>query len=157
MKSYLLPGLGLIAGLAAGCTSIRTQVTINAPVEKVRSTLYAVDQYPTWNPFIVKLSGPLTVGQTAAVTVQPVGKDPLSGTVTYVTVSDTVLAWKGGLAFPGLYSGRHEFVLEAVSPTQTVVHQNERMSGAVIPFFNLGPTQAGFVAMNEALKARVEK
>jgi hypothetical protein len=155
--SYSRALLAALALAAGGCASIQTQVTINAPASAVRTVLYDVDSYPQWNPFILKLAGPVVVGGDSAVTVKPVGKGELSGKVTFVAVNDSTLAWRGGLGFPGLYSGRHEFVLEAVGPNQTIVHQNEKMQGAVLPFIDLRPLRAGFVAMNDALKARVAK
>jgi hypothetical protein len=146
--------LGLIC--LAGCTSIQTQVVINAPAKNVRTVLFGFNDYPAWNPFIVKVDGTVAPGSEVTVTVKPVGKDPISGKTTVLAMTDNRLAWRGSLAIPGLFSGHHEFLIEEVDATHTRFSNNEQMSGAVIPFYDFKPTEAGFVQMNQALKQRAE-
>jgi hypothetical protein len=91
------------------------------------------------------------------VTVKPVGKDPLSGDTVVTSLTETRLAWTGSLAFPGLFRGNHEFIIEDQGSNKTVFYQNEKMSGLIIPFTDFKPEAEGFVLMNEALKKRAEK
>jgi hypothetical protein len=142
--------------LLAGCTSIQTQVVIDAPAKNVRSVLFDFNDYPAWNPFIVKVDGAVSEGRDVTVTVKPVGKDPISGTTTVLALTDNRLAWRGSLAIPGLFTGHHEFLIEEVDATHTRFRNNESMSGAVIPFYNFKPTEAGFEQMNQALKRKAE-
>jgi hypothetical protein len=153
MKSLLL-----LLGLAgfAGCTSVQSRIEIEAPVEKVRAVLFKFDDYPAWNPFIVKIDGTVAVGQAVTVTVRPVGKAEISGTTAVLALEPDRLVWRGSLAIPGIFSGVHEFRLEAAGPNRTVFTNNESMSGAIIPFYDFKPTAAGFAAMNAALKQRAE-
>ena len=143
--------------LLAGCTSVQTKIEIDAPAKDVRAVLLNFDDYPKWNPFIVKIDGKVAVGSTVRVTVKPVGKDPLSGNTVVTSLSDTRLAWTGSLAFPGLFRGNHEFIIEDRGPNKTTFYQNEKMSGIIIPFADFKPEAEGFVLMNQALKSQAEK
>jgi hypothetical protein len=143
--------------LLAGCTSVQTQIEIEAPANDVRAVLLNFGDYPRWNPFIVSVDGAVAQGSKVRVTVKPVGKDALSGDTVVTALTDTRLAWRGSLAIPGLFRGDHEFIIEAQGPNKTIFHQNEKMSGIIIPFFDFKPEAAGFVLMNEALKKQSEK
>jgi hypothetical protein len=142
--------------LLTGCTSIQSQIEIDAPARAVRAVLYRFDDYPSWNPFIIKVKGTVAEGKDVTVTVKPVGKGQLSGTTTVVSLTDNRLEWRGSLAVPGLFTGDHEFIIEELDSGRTLFRQNEKMSGIIIPFFNIDPERAGFAAMNEALKKKAE-
>jgi hypothetical protein len=152
MKISLLAGVVLLAG----CNTVQTKIDINAPAKDVRSVLLKFEDYPKWNPFIVKVDGPATVGAKVQITVKPVGKDPISGETTITALTDSRLAWTGSLAVPGLFSGNHEFIIEDDGPEKTVFYQNEKMSGLIVLFFDFKPEEQGFVLMNEALKKQAE-
>jgi hypothetical protein len=147
--------LALVA-LLAGCTSVQTRVEINAPAKDVRAILYGFADYPNWNPFIIKVDGTVAEGSHVYVTVRPVGKPQISGNTVVTLMTENQLSWRGSLAFPGLFSGKHDFIIEEVGPGGTVFHNNEKMSGMVIPFYDFKPTEAGFEKMNQALKKRAE-
>jgi hypothetical protein len=153
MKPFALAGLALLAG----CTSVQTKIEIDAPAKDVRTVLLKFEDYPKWNPFIVRVDGTAAEGSKVQVTVKPVGKDPISGETTITALTGTRLAWTGSLRIPGLFSGDHEFIIEDAGPNKTVFYQNERMSGLIIPFFDFKPEEAGFVEMNEALKKLAEQ
>jgi hypothetical protein len=152
MKPVALFGMLLLAG----CTSVHTRIQIEAPAKDVRAVLLNFPAYPQWNPFIVRVDGPIAPGSKVRVTVKPVGKDALSGDTIVTSLTDTRLAWTGSLAFPGLFRGAHEFIIEEQGPNRTMFYQNEKMSGIIVPFFDFKPEAAGFVLMNEALKKRAE-
>jgi hypothetical protein len=152
MKSGFLLGLVLLTG----CTSVQTQIEINAPANTVSAVLYKFDDYPQWNPFIRKVDGTVAEGKTVNVTVQPVGKAEISGDTTIVSATEKHLSWRGSLRVPGIFHGEHEFVIEELGPNRTLLYQREKMSGLIIPFYNFKPTEAGFVAMNNALKQKAE-
>jgi hypothetical protein len=71
-------------------------------------------------------------------------------------MTDNRLEWRGSLAIPGLFTGDHEFIIEELDSGRTLFRQNEKMSGIIIPFFNIEPEKAGFAAMNAALKQKAE-
>jgi hypothetical protein len=156
VDSVMRPLCFAFLALLAGCTSIQTQVEINAPAKDVRAVLYGFADYPKWNPFIVKVDGKVAHGSQVFVTVKPVGKAEISGNTVVTLMTDDHLAWTGSLAIPGLFSGSHDFIIEEIGPGKTVFHNNESMSGIIIPFYDFKPTEAGFEAMNQALKKRAE-
>jgi hypothetical protein len=145
-----------VVALVSGCASVQTQIEINAPAKAVRDVLYGFDDYPKWNPFIVRVDGRVVAGGDVIVTVRPVGKAELSGKTTIIAAGEDRLEWRGSLAVPGLFSGDHEFIIEDLGRNRTMFYQNEKMSGLIIPFFDFKPEEAGFVAMNEALKQKAE-
>lgn len=153
MKAITLLGILLLTA----CTSVQTKIEIDAPAKDVRAVLYNFGDYPTWNPFIVKVDGPVAKGSTVMVTVKPVGKSALSGKTIVTSLTDTRLAWTGSLAIPGLFRGDHEFIIEEQGPNKTMFYQNEKMSGIIVPFFDFKPEAAGFELMNDALKKRAEQ
>jgi hypothetical protein len=153
MKSLLL--LFCVTGLA-GCTSVQSRIEINAPAAKVRAVLFKFDDYPAWNPFIVKIDGMVAEGKQVAVTVRPVGKAEISGQTEVISLQENRLVWRGSVAIPGVFSGVHEFLIEELGPNRTAFSNNEKMSGLIIPFYDFKPTEAGFAAMNQALKQRAE-
>lgn len=155
MKLFLPLLLGLL-GLA-GCTSVRSKIEINAPADQVRAAFFRFDDYPAWNPFIVKVAGPMIEGEYVHVTVQPVGKAAISGKTKVLLLEKNRLVWQGSLAIPGLFSGQHEFRIEEAGPNRTIFYNREKMSGLIIPFYNFKPTADGFAAMNLALKQRAEQ
>src|SRR6478735_5948716 len=69
------------------------------------------------------------------------------------------LEWLGTMGVPGLFDGRHSFTLTPFGEGGTRLVQAEDFSGALIPFTGklLRRTEAGFEAMNTALRTRLEK
>lgn len=160
-----------VAGLMAGPLSsgkgvsnmfehnIETRLEIPATASNVWDAILAFEDYPTWNPFILRISGEPKVGQELDVTIRPVGGSAMtfSPTVQHVEL-ERELRWKGKFLFTGLFDGEHYFLIEPkASGGVTLVH-GETFSGALVPFFksqlNIG-TKAGFDAMNQALRARM--
>jgi hypothetical protein len=67
------------------------------------------------------------------------------------------LEWHGVLRVPALFAARHEFVLEPVDGGTRLLHR-EVFTGLLVVFLRrtLRRTEAGFTALNRALKERVE-
>lgn len=138
---------------------IETRVHIRASASRVWSVLTDFERYPQWNPFVRAVSGDLREGEVLSVLVQPVGGSAMRFAPQLKAVQpQKMLTWKGTLLFPGLFDGIHEFVIQ---PTDDGVHlfHNERFSGCLVPVLRRileRGTRPGFVAMNEALRARCE-
>lgn len=144
------------AAALAGCTSINTRVVIDAPADKVRAIVVDYGAYPSWNPFVRRIEGDMTEGKDVRVTVQPVGQATITGTGHVVASGSNRIAWSGRLGFPGVFSGVHTFLIEADGPNRTIFSNNEKMQGLAVLFYDFKPTEAAFVAMNQALKERAE-
>jgi hypothetical protein len=155
-NSNMKPVYLLSLVLLAGCTSVQTKIEINAPAATVRAILFKFDDYPGWNPFILKVDGTVEEGKEVGVTVKPVGKPEIAGRTTIISVQENRLSWRGSLAVPGIFRGEHEFIIEELDANRTMFQQNEKMSGLIIPFYDLKPIAGGFEAMNKSLKAKAE-
>lgn len=149
-------GLSLFVG-----PSIRTQIEIAASPTDVWNELADSDAYKDWNPFVTRLAGDLTVGNSLAITVQPNGRTPMDFTPVVMTAdSGKELRWIGRLGFKGIFDGEHYFILEETDHGTTILHHGETFKGILAyPLLTLihKDTRNGFVAMNQALKARVER
>ena len=141
--------------------SIATSVLIAAPVERVWSVLMDFAAYPSWNPFIRSLSGDTAPGSRLNVTIQPVGGKAMSfSPQVMVCERGREFRWKGRVLLPGVFDGEHHFQLSSVNGTSTTFAHSEEFTGILVPIFMRGSmssgTEAGFAAMNQALKARIE-
>lgn len=69
------------------------------------------------------------------------------------------LRWLGHILFSGIFDGEHYFLLEPVGERRTRLRQGEKFSGLLIGLLSgtLSATEAGFKAMNAALKQQVEQ
>lgn len=137
-----------------------TAVTeIDAPPERVWAVLTDTGRYPEWNPFVRRLDGTIAVGERIAVDLQLPGRKVQPMRPTVVAVEEgTSFAWLGRVGVPGVLDGRHRFQVEPTGDGRTRLVQSERLSGALVPMFRAMLTQAtpaAFVAMNDALAARV--
>ena len=137
--------------------SIQTEITIDATPETVWGLLTDFAAYPEWNPFITRIEGEPGLGSRLEADLQPEGrkKSTFKPTVTVVEPGRH-FEWLGGMK--GLFSGAHRFQLEPVGKGTRFQH-GERftglLSGLVMRMIGT-QTEAGFVAMNEALKTRAE-
>ena len=135
---------------------LRTEITIQAPVEKVWSTLTDFDAYPRWNPFITRLTGDTTEGgkieaRLMGMTIKP----------SIQRMEENIeLRWVGHLGVPGIFDGEHYFRVHSAGAGATRFVHGERFTGVLVPIFALigqfKKIENAFVDMNEALKARVE-
>lgn len=138
--------------------SIENTVIIEAPIEAVWLELTKTEGYDEWNPFITHLEGDFLVGNRLTTTIRA-GKRQMTFRPTVVSMEpNRTVQWRGRMFAPGIFDGRHEFHLEPLSSGRTRFTQCETFSGILVGALRgvLTDTEAGFVAMNEALRARVE-
>jgi hypothetical protein len=138
--------------------TVSSTIELDAPPAEVWRVLTDTAAHSGWNPFITELRGDLVVGNRIDVRITPPGGRPMS---FHPTVTDVEpgrkLAWLGHLLFPGLFDGAHSFVLEPLSDGRTRLVQSETFRGLLLGFSGhlLHNTEAGFTAMNEALRREV--
>jgi hypothetical protein len=140
--------------------TIRVVTDIAAPVQTVWAELSAVATYAEWNPFITTFQGELVAGSRLKVRIVPPGGRPMTFRPTVTVVEEGKrLEWLGRLVLPGVFDGRHSFLLEDMGDGSTRLTQAEEFSGVLVPFTRsvLERTHAGFAAMNEALRLRAEQ
>jgi hypothetical protein len=139
---------------------LSTHIEVDAPPEQVWAVLTDFDHYHEWNPF-VRVAGRPTENARLYVELTPPGGRTTGFRPTVTRVEKgRELRWLGHLVTPGLFDGEHRFVLEPLDGgTRTSMTHAEAFSGVLSPLvwrLIRTETQAGFAAMNAALKHRVE-
>ncbi|RDV12292.1 SRPBCC domain-containing protein [Arthrobacter sp. RT-1] len=129
---------------------------IQSPPDVVWQIFTGFGAYPDWNPFITQASGDIKVGQRLILRIVPPG----AGGMTFrpqVTALEPehLLEWSGTLGIPGLFDGRHTFILEPTAGGTTLT-QTETFTGLLVPLSTgmLLRTKKGFQNMNDALQNR---
>lgn len=140
--------------------SIKTEIVINAPAEEVWKVLMDHQSYPEWNPFIKKISGSTQSGDYLQITLQSEGNKPMNfKPLVLVNNTNQEFRWLGKLGFKGVFDGEHYFILEQIEPNQTKFIHGENFTGILSGLLMkmIGKdTEAGFEAMNMAIKNRLE-
>jgi hypothetical protein len=139
---------------------LHTTIDIDASPEQVWAVLADFERYGEWNPFVTAIQGSPTPGLRLRVRLTPPGARgvTMKPRVTVVEPGRT-FEWLGSIVVRGIFDGRHRFELEATE-RGTRFTQCEAFSGVLVPLLPRSfhaRTAAGFVAMNDALKARVEQ
>ena len=134
---------------------IQTEILINASPEKVWSILTNFEEYPSWNPFVLSLTGEMVVGQKIKIVLPDMSFNP----TLLVYNENKEMRWIGKLLFKGVFDGEHSFVIiDNENGTVTFKHE-EIFSGMLVGPFSKKldrDTKPGFQAMNEKLKDLAE-
>lgn len=138
---------------------IQTEIIINAPAAAVWEMLTHLEAYATWNPFIVESAGQV-VPAARLRNVMRQGDKTLTFRPQVLRVEPgRYFDWRGSLGIRGIFDGHHYFELVPLGPQQVKLIQGENFSGLLAgPIFKRigAQTRSSFVAMNQALKTRVE-
>jgi hypothetical protein len=140
--------------------SIETSIRIEASQEKIWNILTNLAGWEQWNPFMVKASGTIKVGNKLNLTFHAPGMSPMkiSPTVQWKKEGKG-FGWLGSLGIKGIFDGTHNFKL-IQDDNVIILHHSENFSGILIPFMkkmlNVN-TKEGFERMNKALKILSEQ
>ncbi len=139
---------------------ITTSILIQTNPSKIWQILMDFEKYPTWNPFIIEISGNPQVGKSIQAKIQPPVSNPMIfKPIILANESEVEFRWKGKLIFKGLFDGEHRFqLIDNQNGTTTFIH-SEKFSGILVPFLKKmldTNTKNGFTVMNEAIKKRAE-
>jgi hypothetical protein len=149
------------AGRSAGDSVVKTlehTTEIDAPAETVWNTITDLGAYGEWNPFLVDVAGSLDAGSRLAIQMRP-GKRSMTFRPTVLEVlPGRTLRWLGRFLVPGIFDGAHVLTVEPLDGQRSRFTQREHFSGILVPLMGglIRDTDAGFAAMNEALKRRAE-
>lgn len=144
--------------------TIEKVVDIAATPHRVWEILTDFPRYPTWATYIQELRGRAEVGSKLRLVEGHPGAKPYVVMVPVVEATpNTRLAWAatipGAAWLPDLiYTGVHEFVLEARPDGGTRLTHRESFSGLLARLVKEGLPggDEGFDAFNQALKRRAE-
>lgn len=140
--------------------TIHTEIYITASPRRVWSVLEDTARYPEWNTFVRRIAGILQAGERLDVELAPPGGQIVTmRPVVLEARTDYRLRWLGSLGIPGLLDGEHTFEIADTRDNQVRFMQREAISGDLAPIGlrMIGKqTEQGFLAMNDALKRRVE-
>jgi hypothetical protein len=140
---------------------VSTEIEIEASPHRVWEVLTDGASYPSWNPFVRRLEGKLGLGEGLVVVLKPPGGRAFFIKPKVISWEQgRELAWRGRLGVPGIFDGEHHFEVRSDGPGRSRFVHWEKFSGLLVPLSKRmlnGSTRAGFVAMNEALKARAEQ
>lgn len=140
---------------------LETRITIESTPEKIWEVLTAFDDYSDWNPFVTSIAGNPSIGESLSVNIEmEKGKPQTFKPTVLANESSKEFRWKGKLFVQGLFDGEHYFQLNQIDGNTTEFIHGEKFSGVLVaPIMSLiaNKTAAGFKAMNQALKTRVEQ
>lgn len=139
----------------------RAVIDIDAPIERVWQVLSRLSEYPTWNPFVVKVDGADTAELGKQLVLHVVwsnGRRMTTGELVTRVEPHAALAWRFTGVLPSLNLVRAERVqsLTALTATTTRYESVESFSGLLARFVPLAGVVDGFERMAKALKVRAE-
>lgn len=108
---------------------------------------------------MTQAEGELIEGTKLAIRIQPPGGRQMQFKPTVLDVEPKrSVRWLGRFILPGIFDGEHTLPVEPVGESAARFTRRERFSGILTAFSGklFDRTQAGFEAMNEALKRRCE-
>jgi hypothetical protein len=141
--------------------TIRSAIEIRAPLETVWRILTDFAAYPEWNPHIRHVRGLPVAGSRLTIRSQPPGgRTVVLRPIVVTWQPPTELRWRGTFISRRLFTGEHGFRLEQLDDSRVRFHQDETISGLLVPFYarlRLPGTRTGFAQVNEALRERAER
>jgi hypothetical protein len=140
--------------------TLRTEIEISAPKEKVWGILADFPAYPAWNPFIKSIEGEARPGARLDVRMQPPGAKAMTFHPRVLSaIPDRELRWLGHFLVPGIFDGEHRFLIHERGGYTVTFVQEELFKGLLVSFTGkvLERTTLGFENMNRALKKRAEE
>lgn len=141
--------------------SVRTAITIDAPIHIVWRVLLDVPGYNRWNPFLTYLKGSVREGDPLEFKIHLPGAWSTKARTRVLKIDpEREFAWLGHfLNVPGLIDGNHRFRLSALGPSKTEVSHEEDFRGVLLPLFGWFTTtyiRRGMLAMDPRLKEEAE-
>ena len=138
---------------------LQASIEIDAPAERVWGVLSDLGRYEEWNPFMTRAEGQFVEGSRLAITFRPPGGRQVQFKPMVLEVEPgRSVRWLGRFILPGLFDGEHTLAVEPAGESAARFTQSERFWGILTMLSGklFDRTQAGFEAMNEALKRRCE-
>jgi len=140
--------------------TIKTAVDIGTSAEIVWRVLTHFNAYPHWNPFLVSVYGPPTLGQRLKIEARDARGGTSKFTVRVVKVIPaTELRWRRRRMLEGIFDREQAFFIipNGIKGVRFIhrEHFSGLLAGLIVPFIS-GKTLKAFSMMNQALKRTAE-
>lgn len=139
---------------------IRTEIEIDAAPERVWEVLTDFEAYPEWNPHVTSIVGEARLDAQLTARMKAFGGRGVTMKPRVVRFDEAKeFRWIGRLLLPRVFDGEHIFELHPLDGGGTRFVQREEFRGVLVwPLLRMvrSESEKGFMAMNEALKARAE-
>jgi len=140
---------------------VQTHIDIEAPASLIWAILADVGRYQRWNPLIRGIHGHIRTGAQIEIRLNLPGGEEVRVRATIVYVrEERELRWRDRWALPGLFSSERRFRFEQLPHGRVRLYHGERAQGILVPLLTKRRRlrgEAGFDAMNIALKQRAER
>ncbi len=138
---------------------IEHRLGIRAPAEAIWSVIADIDQWEIWNPIYPRAQGELRIGTRLDLDLALPGQHRRAIRPIIVDwVPNEQVIWRHSMN-GGLLRSTRYIEIEALSETGCIFSNGEIFQGLLEPFLSRRlrrDMRAGFAAMGEAVKARVE-
>lgn len=140
------------AALDRPAATVREEMVIVAPRERVWRLLTEFEGYEHWNPFITRAEGEARIGETLHMRLEPRGADAeeVDAEVLDVKVRRKV-RWRSRKYLPGILDEEHTFRVLPEGPGRYRLVYEGRFEGLLQPFADLDETKRGYERMTHAL------
>lgn len=140
---------------------VQAETEIHAPAAVVWAVLTDMEAYDAWNTMLHYRGGALAEGGTIQLRLSlPNGPSYNFAPRVIALEPERRFTWRATTGLRGIFDGEHSFELSPLASGRTSLRNRERYSGLLAPLFQRLPMMrdapAGFVAMNEEIRARAE-
>lgn len=136
---------------------IKSEIDIQASAEKIWQVLTDLENYQEWNPFLHHAAGKVEMDGNVNVTFVFGSRDMTLHCTVVKLEPYHELRWRYHVGFPFLYQGEHIFIMEPAGDGRVHFIDKEVFKGLLVPLLVKEDDTGGFIAMDQALKARVEQ
>jgi hypothetical protein len=142
--------------------TLKEELEVAAPAERVWTLLTDFERYPDWNPYILRLETDEEPGSKLTLRiVQPNWKRPLTLHPRLDTFDPRAreLRWQGKVGIPLLFDTNHWIRVDRIDDEHSRVVQAERFSGlfcSLLSNSSRRSTRLAFRLMNKSLRDRAE-
>lgn len=135
---------------------IHTEITLDAPLDRVSELLADTSLYPQWHPLFPQVSGEMRGGAVIVVTVALPGIKSFSVPATIREVTNgRRLCWRYAYRLPGLFSWTYAYEVAELERGRVKFVQDSSYAGLLAPLYHLGmkgSLQQGMLELNKAVQ-----
>ncbi len=140
---------------------VQAETEIDAPAAVVWAVLTDMEAYDAWSTMLHYRGGALAEGGTIQLRLSlPNGPSYNFAPRVIALEPERRFTWRATTGVRGIFDGEHSFELAPLAGGRTFLLNREQYSGLLAPLLQRLPMMrdapAGFVAMNEEIRARAE-